>query len=184
VNLRSCLADQNDDGGFSEGSLDRPAPQRLIEDVRQKKLDVIVVYKMDHLARSLADFAKLVELFDANDVSFVSATQSSSTTSSMGRLTFNVLLSFVQFERELLGELIREKIAASKKRDIWLGGIVPYGTKVENRKLLVDDAEANNVRSIFILYCVLKSIPALVRKRATGTEFGGILFTTGPLSHM
>jgi site-specific DNA recombinase len=114
----SCLKDQYDDGGFSGGSLERPALQRLIEDVRQKKLDVIVVYKEDRLTRSLADFAKLVELFDANDVSFVSVTQSFNTTSSMGRLTLNVLLSFAQFEREVTGERIRDKIAASKKKGI------------------------------------------------------------------
>jgi site-specific DNA recombinase len=114
----SCLKDQYDDGGFSGGSLERPALQRLIEDVRQKKLDVIVVYKVDRLTRSLADFAKLVELFDANDVSFVSVTQSFNTTSSMGRLTLSVLLSFAQFEREVTGERIRDKIAASKKKGI------------------------------------------------------------------
>jgi site-specific DNA recombinase len=192
----TCLKDQYDDGGFSGGSLERPALQRLIEDVRQKKLDVIVVYKVDRLTRSLADFAKLVELFDANDVSFVSVTQSFNTTSSMGRLTLNVLLSFAQFEREVTGERIRDKIAASKKKGLWMGGVVPYGYKVENRKLLVDEAEASDVRLIFELYIQLKSIPALVRelevrnirsrirRRASGTEFGGILFTTGPLSHM
>jgi site-specific DNA recombinase len=192
----SCLKEQYDDGGFSGGSLERPALQRLIEDVRQKKLDVIVVYKVDRLTRSLADFAKLVELFDANGVSFVSVTQSFNTTSSMGRLTLNVLLSFAQFEREVTGERIRDKIAASKKKGLWMGGVVPYGYKVENRKLLVDEAEVNDVRLIFELYTKLKSIPKLVRelelrniksrirKRASGTEFGGILFTTGPLSHM
>jgi DNA invertase Pin-like site-specific DNA recombinase len=192
----SCLKDQYDDGGFSGGSLERPALQRLIEDVRQKKLDVIVVYKVDRLTRSLADFAKLVELFDANGVSFVSVTQSFNTTSSMGRLTLNVLLSFAQFEREVTGERIRDKIAASKKKGLWMGGVVPYGYKVASRKLLVDEAEAADVRLIFELYCDLKSIPALVRdlevrnirsrirKRANGSEFGGILFTTGPLSHM
>lgn len=192
----SCLKEQYDDGGFSGGSLERPALQRLIEDVRQKKLDVIVVYKVDRLTRSLADFAKLVELFDANDVSFVSVTQSFNTTSSMGRLTLNVLLSFAQFEREVTGERIRDKIAASKKKGLWMGGVVPYGYKVENRKLLVDEAEASDVRLIFELYVRLKSIPALVqelevrniksrlRRRASGKEFGGILFTTGPLSHI
>jgi site-specific DNA recombinase len=192
----SCLKDQYDDGGYSGGSLERPALQRLIEDARQKKLDVIVVYKVDRLTRSLADFAKLVELFDANDVSFVSVTQSFNTTSSMGRLTLNVLLSFAQFEREVTGERIRDKISASKKKGLWMGGVVPYGYKVENRKLVIDEAEANDVLLIFELYTKLKSIPALIReleernirsrirRRATGTEFGGILFTTGPLSHM
>lgn len=192
----SCLKDHYDDGGFSGGSLERPALKRLIEDVRQKKLDVIVVYKVDRLTRSLADFAKLVELFDANDVSFVSVTQSFNTTSSMGRLTLNVLLSFAQFEREVTGERIRDKIAASKKKGIWMGGVVPYGYKVENRKLLVDEDEAQDVRLIFEFYSQLKSIPALVRelelrniksrvrKLTSGREVGGILFTTDPLSHM
>jgi site-specific DNA recombinase len=192
----SCLKEQYDDGGFSGGSLERPALQRLIEDVRHKKLDVIVVYKVDRLTRSLADFAKLVELFDANEVSFVSVTQSFNTTSSMGRLTLNVLLSFAQFEREVTGERIRDKIAASKKKGIWMGGIVPFGYKVENRKLLVDEDEANSVRLIFELYCKLKSTPALVRelesrniksrirRLTSGRDVGGNLFTTGQLSHM
>ena len=117
-----CLRDLYDDGGFSGGSMERPALQRLLEDVRQKRLDVMVVYKVDRLTRSLADFAKLVELFDAHDVSFVSVTQSFNTTSSMGRLTLNVLLSFAQFEREVTGERIRDKIAASKKKGLWMGG--------------------------------------------------------------
>jgi site-specific DNA recombinase len=192
----SCLKDQYDDGGFSGGSLERPALQRLIEDVRQKKLDVIVVYKVDRLTRSLADFAKLVELFDTNEVSFVSVTQSFNTTSSMGRLTLNVLLSFAQFEREVTGERIRDKIAASKKKGIWMGGVVPYGYKVESRKLLIDEVEAKEVRLIFELYSQLKSTPALVRglesrniksrirKLTSGKEVGGIHFTTGQLSHM
>ncbi|QIG52441.1 recombinase family protein [Nordella sp. HKS 07] len=192
----TCLKDQYDDGGFSGGSMDRPALLRLLEDVRQKKLDVIVVYKVDRLTRSLADFAKLVELFDANDVSFVSVTQSFNTTSSMGRLTLNVLLSFAQFEREVTGERIRDKIAASKKKGLWMGGVVPYGYRVERRKLIVDEAEAKDVRLIFQMYSELKSIPALIReldeqgvrsrirKLVSGKEIGGIPFTTGPLSHM
>jgi site-specific DNA recombinase len=192
----NCLKDQYDDGGFSGGSLERPALQRLLDDVRLKKLDVIVVYKVDRLTRSLADFAKLVELFDANEVSFVSVTQSFNTTSSMGRLTLNVLLSFAQFEREVTGERIRDKIAASKKKGIWMGGVVPYGYKVQNRKLLVDDVEAHNVRLIFELYCQLKSTPALVRelesrnfksrirRLTSGRDVGGNFFTTGQLSHM
>ena len=191
-----CLRDAYDDGGFSGGSMDRPALQRLLADVGAGKLDVIVVYKVDRLTRSLADFAKLVELFDAHGVSFVSVTQSFNTTTSMGRLTLNVLLSFAQFEREVTGERIRDKIAASKKKGLWMGGVVPYGYRVENRKLVVNDSEANDVRLIFELYCQLKSIPALirelenrgirsrVRKFASGNEIGGIPFTTGPLSHM
>jgi site-specific DNA recombinase len=176
--------------------MDRPALQKLLDDVRARKLDVIVVYKVDRLARSLADFAKLMELFDAHQVSFVSVTQSFNTTTSMGRLTLNVLLSFAQFEREVTGERIRDKIAASKKKGLWMGGVVPHGYRVEDRKLVIDEAEANEVRLIFDLYSQLKSIPALirelddrgirtrVRKQSSGGEFGGIPFTTGPLSHL
>ena len=116
-----------DDGGYSGGSMDRPALQRLLDDVRARRIDVIVVYKVDRLTRSLADFAKLVELFDAHQVSFVSVTQAFNTTTSMGRLTLNVLLSFAQFEREVTGERIRDKIAASKRKGIWMGGVVPLG---------------------------------------------------------
>ncbi len=160
------------------------------------KLDVIVVYKVDRLTRSLADFAKLVELFDAHQVSFVSVTQSFNTTSSMGRLTLNVLLSFAQFEREVTGERIRDKIAASKKKWMWMGGVVPHGFRVENRKLVIEDLEASEVRLIFELYNQLKSIPALireldargirtrVRKLASGASVGGIPFTTGPVAHL
>ena len=191
-----CLKDQYDDGGYSGGSMERPALQKLLDVIRQKKLDVIVVYKVDRLTRSLADFAKLVELFDGSEVSFVSVTQSFNTTSSMGRLTLNVLLSFAQFEREVTGERIRDKIAASKKKGLWMGGVVPYGYRVENRKLLVEPSEAADVKLIFDLYCQLKSIPALVRelderkiqsrvrKRSSGKHVGGIGFMAGPLSHM
>src|ERR1700742_2121966 len=138
-----------DDGGYSGGSTDRPDLQRLLDDIRARKIDVIVVYKVDRLTRSLADFAKLVELFDAHGVSFVSVTQSFNTTNSMGRLTLNVLLSFAQFEREVTGERIRDKIAASKKKGIWVGGVVPLGYRVDDRKLLVDEVEAKTVRLIF-----------------------------------
>ena len=191
-----CLKDHYDDGGYSGGSMERPALQTLLEDIRLKTLDVIVVYKVDRLTRSLADFAKLVELFDGNAVSFVSVTQSFNTTSSMGRLTLNVLLSFAQFEREVTGERIRDKIAASKMKGLWMGGVVPYGYRVENRKLLVEPSEATHVKLIFDLYCQLKSIPALVReleqrgihsrvrKLASGKEIGGITFMAGPMSHM
>ena len=134
------------DGGFSGGNLDRPALQKLLEDIKAKLIDVVLVYKVDRLTRSLADFAKLVELFDAHDVSFVSVTQAFNTTSSMGRLTLNVLLSFAQFEREVTGERIRDKIAASKKKGIWMGGKVPLGYRVENRKLLIEPDEAATVR--------------------------------------
>jgi len=135
----TCLKEQYADGGFSGGSMERPSLQLLLDAVKQHKLDVIVVYKVDRLTRSLADFAKLVELFDAHGVSFVSVTQSFNTTSSMGRLTLNVLLSFAQFEREVTGERIRDKIAASKKKGLWMGGVVPHGYRVESRKLVIDE---------------------------------------------
>ncbi len=191
-----CLRDLYDDGGYSSGSMERPALQKLLEDVRRRRLDVIVVYKVDRLTRSLAGFAKLVELFDAHQVSFVSVSQSFNTTSSMGRLTLNVLLSFAQFEREVTGERIRDKIAASKKKGLWMGGVVPLGYRVEDRKLVIDEAEANEVRLIFELYNQLKSIPALireldargirtrVRKLASGGTVGGIPFTNGPIAHL
>src|SRR5271166_2019169 len=127
------IRDHYDDGGFSGGSMDRPALQKLLAEVEARRIDAIVVYKVDRLTRSLADFAKLVELFDGHDVSFVSVTQSFNTTTSMGRLTLNVLLSFAQFEREVTGERIRDKIAASKKKGMWMGGVVPLGYRVEDR---------------------------------------------------
>ena len=185
---------QYDDGGFSGGSIERPGLQRLLADVRAGRIDTIVVYKVDRLTRSLADFAKLVELFDAHNVSFVSVTQSFNTTTSMGRLTLNVLLSFAQFEREVTGERIRDKIAASKKKGIWMGGVVPYGYRVENRKLLIVPDEAEQVRRMFRRYLDLRSVPALAealkhggfvsRKRtnATGKVIGGVALTHGPLS--
>src|SRR6202046_1612608 len=129
----TLLRTKYDDGGFSGGDTDRPALQRLLADVQAGKIDVIVVYKVDRLTRSLAYFAKRVELFDKHNVSFVSVTQQFNTTTSMGRLTLNVLLSFVQFEREVTGEQIRDKIAASKRKGIWMGGVVPLGYRVENR---------------------------------------------------
>src|SRR6187549_529660 len=135
-----------DDGGFSGGSTDRPALQSLLADVKAGKISVIVVYKVDRLTRSLADFAKLVELFDAHGVSFVSVTQSFNTTTSMGRLTLNVLLSFAQFEREVTSERIRDKIAASKRRGLWVGGPVPLGYAARNKKLVVVEEEALRVR--------------------------------------
>jgi site-specific DNA recombinase len=185
-----------DDGGFSGGSLERPALQRLLGDVRLGHVDVIVVYKVDRLTRSLADFAKLVELFDTHNVSFVSVTQSFNTTSSMGRLTLNVLLSFAQFEREVTGERIRDKIAASKKKGIWVGGNVPLGYKAEDRKLIIEPAEAKTVRLIFERYLALgaivplleelnrKGIKSKLRKRDEGPDFGGIPFTPGPLAYL
>src|SRR4051812_45401844 len=150
-----------DDGAFSGGSLDRPALQELLTEVRSGKIDIIVVYKVDRLTRSLADFAKLVELFDRHSVSFVSVTQSFNTTSSMGRLTLNVLLSFAQFEREVIGERVRDKIAASKKKGIWVGGAVPMGYKSVDKKLVVVPEEAETVRRIFALYIEVGSVGAL-----------------------
>ncbi|MGA3304195.1 MAG: recombinase family protein [Methylovirgula sp.] len=155
------IPDRFDDGGLSGASLDRPALQKLLEEVRARKIDVIVVYKVDRLTRSLADFAKLVELFDRNEVSFVSVTQSFNTTSSMGRLTLNVLLSFAQFEREVIGERVRDKIAASKRKGIWVGGPVPLGYRSVNKKIQIDPEEAELVRKIFADYLRLDSIGEL-----------------------
>src|SRR5258708_23387963 len=138
-----------DDGGFSGGNLERPALQRLLDDIRAERIDIVVVYKVDRLTRSLADFARLVELFDAEAVSFVSVTQQFSTTSSMGRLTLNVLLSFAQFERDVTGERIRDKIAASKQKGMWMGGNVPLGYEADERALVINRVEAEIVRRIF-----------------------------------
>ena len=150
-----------DDGGFSGGSMDRPALERLLADVRARRIDVIVVYKVDRLTRSLADFAKLVEPFDAHQVSFVSVTQAFNTTTSMGRLTLNVLLSFAQFEREVTGERIRDKIAASKRKGIWMGGVVPLGYRVENRALHVVEEHAVFIRDLFRRYLEIGSVVRL-----------------------
>ena len=141
--------DRYDDGGVSGGTLERPALKRLLADIEAGLVDVVVVYKIDRLSRSLMDFAKLVQIFDQNDVTFVSVTQSFNTTTSMGRLTLNILLSFAQFEREVIGERVRDKIAASRARGMWMGGPVPLGYRVENRKLLVDEAAATTVRRVF-----------------------------------
>jgi site-specific DNA recombinase len=154
------VPDRYDDGGLSGASLERPALQALLADVRAGKINTVVVYKVDRLTRSLADFAKLVELFDQYEVSFVSITQSFNTTSSMGRLTLNVLLSFAQFEREVIGERVRDKIAASKRKGIWVGGPVPLGYRVIDKKLVVVPEEAEAVRTIFTSYLQLGSIGA------------------------
>ena len=150
-----------DDGGLSGASLDRPALQSLLDRVQARQIDVIVVYKVDRLTRSLADFAKLVELFDEHEASFVSVTQSFNTTSSMGRLTLNVLLSFAQFEREVIGERVRDKIAASKRKGIWVGGPVALGYRSLDKKLEIVPEEAELVRKIFEGYLRLGSIGAL-----------------------
>ena len=147
-----ALPTHYDDGGYSGGTLERPALQRLLADIRGSKVDVVVVYKIDRLTRSLLDFAKIVEVFDAHSVSFVSVTQAFNTATSMGRLTLNVLLSFAQFEREVTGERIRDKIAASKKKGMWMGGYPPLGYDVKDRKLVVNEAEADTVRYIFRRY--------------------------------
>src|SRR5271157_1526005 len=153
--------DRYDDGGFSGGSMERPALKNLLDAVRARRIDVIVVYKVDRLTRSLADFAKLVELFDEHQVSFVSVTQAFNTTTSVGRLTLNVLLSFAQFEREVTGERIRDKIAASKKKGIWMGGVVPLGYRVDNRALRVVDDHAAFVRDLFRRYLEFGSVVLL-----------------------
>jgi len=185
-----------DDGGYSGGSTDRPALQQLLADVKARKVDVIVVYKVDRLTRSLADFAKLVELFDGHGVSFVSVTQQFNTTTSMGRLTLNVLLSFAQFEREVTSERIRDKIAASKRKGLWVGGIAPLGYETKDRKIVVVEEEAKRVRTIFRRYLELGSLNLLmadlrergivtrVRSLKTGRTVGGIPFTRGPLAHL
>jgi site-specific DNA recombinase len=192
----TLLRSKYDDGGFSGGNTDRPALQRLLADVMAGKIDVIVVYKVDRLTRSLADFAKLVELFDKHGVSFVSVTQQFNTTTSMGRLTLNVLLSFAQFEREVTSERIRDKIAASKRKGLWVGGMAPLGYDTKDRKISTNDTEADRVRTIFHSYLRLGSLNRLmadlrdqgivtkVRTLKTGKTAGGIPFTRGPLAHL
>ncbi len=155
------VPDRFDDGAFSGASLDRPALQDRLEQVRSQKIDIVVVYKVDRLTRSLADFAKLVELFEQHEVSFVSVTQSFNTTSSMGRLTLNVLLSFAQFEREVIGERVRDKIAASKRKGLWVGGPVPLGYRSVGKKLEIVPDDAALVRKIFGDYLRLGSIGEL-----------------------
>src|SRR5258705_7975856 len=184
-----------DDGGFLGGNIERPALQDLLGDIRAGRIDIVVVYKVDRLTRSLADFARLVELFDAEAVSFVSVTQQFNTTSSMGRLTPNVLLSFAQFEREVTSERIRDKIAASKRKGLWVGGIAPLGYATQDRKIVVIAEEAERVRTIFRRYLELGSFNRLmadlrergivtkVRSLKTGRTVGGIPFTRGPLAH-
>ncbi len=185
-----------DDGAFSGASLERPAVQKLLAEVRANKVDVIVVYKVDRLTRSLSDFAKLVELFDQYSTSFVSVTQHFNTTSSMGRLTLNVLLSFAQFEREVIGERVRDKVAASKAKGIWVGGSIPLGYVSVNKKLIIVPKDAETVRSIFQRYLELGSVRDLaedldrkdVRTRrqtlSTGKTRGGIRFGIGALAHL
>lgn len=152
---------QYNDGGFSGGNLDRPALKELFNDIKNDRIDIVVVYKVDRLTRSLLDFAKIVELFDAHSASFVSVTQNFNTTTSMGRLTLNILLSFAQFEREVTGERIRDKIAASKKKGMWMGGRVPIGYERKDKKLIIETSGAAKVKKIFEKYIELKSVPKL-----------------------
>lgn len=160
----ACLRERYDDGGFSGGTLERPALKQLIADVEDGLVDVIVVYKIDRLSRALMDFSKLVELFDRHGVTFVSVTQSFNTTTSMGRLTLNILLSFAQFEREVTAERIRDKVAASRKKGMWMGGYVPLGYDVVDRRLLVNENEAAQVRRIFERFVELGSATVLARE--------------------
>ncbi|MGJ4927505.1 recombinase family protein [Bradyrhizobium sp. HKCCYLRH3095] len=158
------LTDRYDDGGFSGGTLERPALKRLLADIEAGGVDVVVVYKIDRLSRSLMDFAKLVEVFDRRNVTFVSVTQSFNTTTSMGRLTLNVLLSFAQFEREVIGERIRDKFAASRRKGMWMGGWAPLGYEVRDRKLIVNEEDAKLVRSIFQRFLKTGSATILARQ--------------------
>ena len=159
-----AVRERYDDGGFSGGTLERPGLKQLLTDVAHGLVDVIVVYKIDRLSRSLMDFAKLVEVFDRNDVTFVSVTQAFNTTTSMGRLTLNILLSFAQFEREVIGERIRDKFAASRKRGMWMGGFVPMGYDVADRKLVINEPEAATVRHMFQRFVDLGSATLLTRE--------------------
>jgi site-specific DNA recombinase len=190
------VPERYDDGGFSGGSMQRPGLKRLLADVAAGKVDVILVYKIDRLTRSLADFAKIVEVLDSAGASFVSITQSFNTTTSMGRLTLNMLLSFAQFEREVTGERIRDKIAASKRKGMWMGGPVPMGYEVDARKLVVNETEAELVRHIYQRYLEMSSVVELadelnrqghrtkVQKRASGPHRGGCIFRRGTLYHL
>lgn len=191
-----CLPEYYDDGGWSGGNMERPALKCLLDEITKGRIDIVVVYKVDRLTRSLMDFARIVEVFDTNKVSFVSVTQAFNTTSSMGRLTLNVLLSFAQFEREVTGERIRDKIAASKVRGIWMGGNIPLGYDLGDRRLVINSDEAEMVRHIYRRYLELKSLPALAKdltasgmctKRWTsraGIDHGGIPFNCSGLSHI
>jgi site-specific DNA recombinase len=192
----SLIRTRYDDGGFSGGSTDRPALQQLLADIKVGKVNIIVVYKVDRLTRSLADFAKLVELFDTHGVSFISVTQQFNTTTSMGRLTLNVLLSFAQFEREVTSERIRDKIAASKRKGLWVGGTVPVGYALHDGKIIIVEDEGEQVRMIFQRYLDLGSVNRLVtdlrrqkiltkrRLLSTGKARGGVPFGRGTLFYL
>ncbi|MEO9826801.1 MAG: recombinase family protein [Paracoccaceae bacterium] len=185
-----------DDGGFSGGNMERPGMKRLLADVAAGKIEIILLYKIDRLTRSLADFSKIVEVLDKAEASFVSITQSFNTTTSMGRLTLNMLLSFAQFEREVTGERIRDKIAVSKRKGIWMGGQVPLGYKVKDRKLVVVPKEAEQVRHIMERYIALGTVPALIeelkrggyrtklQQRSSGPYKGGCVYRRGTIYHL
>lgn len=191
-----AIAEPYDDGGWSGGNMERPALKKLLKAISEGRIDIVVVYKVDRLTRSLMDFSRIVESFDKQSVSFVSVTQAFNTTSSMGRLTLNVLLSFAQFEREVTGERIRDKIAASKARGIWMGGNLPLGYDVKDRKLFIVEPEAELVKHLFTRYLELGSVLPLVReldshghrtKRSTarnGNERGGARFSCGAVYHI
>jgi site-specific DNA recombinase len=189
----SLLPDFYDDGGYSGGNMSRPGLQRLLADVQAGKVDVIIVYKVDRLTRALSDFSKIVDILDAAGASFVSITQSFNTTTSMGRLTLNVLLSFAQFEREVIGERVRDKVAASKRKGMWMGGTVPLGYDAVDRKLVINHTEAGTVRHIFQRYLELRSVRELmnalsiegartkIQTMRDGSKRGGVPFARGPL---
>jgi site-specific DNA recombinase len=191
-----ALSKNYDDPAYSGGNLDRPALQNLLEDIDAGRVDVVVVYKIDRLTRSLSDFARLVELFDKKAISFVAVTQQFNTTTSMGRLTLNVLLSFAQFERELSSERVRDKVAASRKKGMWTGGSVPLGYDATDKKLVVNQPEAETVRSIYRGYLELKCLRLLAadldkngivskqRSGSSGRHGGGVRLTHGPLAYL
>jgi len=190
------LLQRYDDPAYSGGSLDRPALQQLLKDIDAGQIDIVVVYKIDRLTRSLIDFAKLVEAFDAKSISFVAVTQQFNTTTSMGRLTLNVLLSFAQFERELASERVRDKVAASRKKGKWMGGSVPLGYDAREKKLVINESEAKTLRYLFDRYLEVRSLRRLIEdlnskqittKRRTLSDekiVGGIQFTYGPLTYL
>jgi site-specific DNA recombinase len=192
----TALSNRYDDGGFSGGTMERPALKQLLDDILVGNVDTVVVYTVDRLTRSLNDFSKIIEVFDSHGVSFVSVTQQFNTTTSMGRLALNVLLSFAQFEREVTGERIRDKVAASKKKGMWMGGVVSLGYDCVDHRLIVNRLEANTVREIFRKYlrfgCVMKlknnlereGIRSKVRTSKTGHTSGGATYSRGALYHL
>jgi site-specific DNA recombinase len=176
--LRLQVDDRYDDGGVSGGTLERPALKRLLADVEAGRIDVVAVYKIDRLSRSMLDFLKLIEFFERHKTTFVSVTQSFNTTDAMGRMHLNIMMSFAQFEREVTGERIRDKFAASRKKGMWMGGWAPFGYQVRDRKLIVNEADAEAVRSIFKRFLVLKSATILaheLREKNIRNRYGQII---------